>query len=142
VIHQIIDGEAVIINLARGFYYSLDKVGADVWSGIEAGLSRADLVRAVERAYHGDDIDSGVGAWLDQMVSEELIVEELHDGGPASAHVTDGLDGARAAFEPPVLHKYTDLEDLLLLDPIHQVDETGWPDARGAASQSNAAGSR
>jgi hypothetical protein len=25
------------------------------------------------------------------------------------------------------LHKYTDMEELLLLDPIHDVDETGWP---------------
>lgn len=30
-------------------------------------------------------------------------------------------------FEEPIFHKYTDMEDLLLLDPIHDVDETGWP---------------
>jgi hypothetical protein len=26
-----------------------------------------------------------------------------------------------------VLQKYTDMADLLLLDPIHEVDEQGWP---------------
>jgi hypothetical protein len=29
----------------------------------------------------------------------------------------------------PVLNKYTDMQDLLLLDPIHEVDERGWPNS-------------
>jgi hypothetical protein len=33
-------------------------------------------------------------------------------------------------FEAPVLQKYTDMQDLLLLDPIHDTDETGWPNIR------------
>ncbi len=28
---KVIDGEAIIINLANGVYYSMDKVGALVW---------------------------------------------------------------------------------------------------------------
>ena len=32
-----------------------------------------------------------------------------------------------SAFETPVLEKYTDMAELLLLDPIHDVDATGWP---------------
>jgi hypothetical protein len=32
------------------------------------------------------------------------------------------------AFTQPVLEVYTDMQDLLLLDPIHEVDEeAGWP---------------
>jgi len=35
---------------------------------------------------------------------------------------------AGTVFAPPVLEVYTDMQDLLLLDPIHDVDETvGWP---------------
>lgn len=30
-------------------------------------------------------------------------------------------------FQPPALESYTDMQDLLLLDPIHEVDEMGWP---------------
>jgi hypothetical protein len=26
-----------------------------------------------------------------------------------------------------MLQKFTDMQDLLLLDPIHEVDESGWP---------------
>jgi hypothetical protein len=28
---------------------------------------------------------------------------------------------------PPVLERYTDMQELLFLDPIHDVDESGWP---------------
>ncbi len=37
------------------------------------------------------------------------------------------------------MNKYTDMQDLLLLDPIHEVDETkGWPtrDPKSQAEQS------
>ena len=30
-------------------------------------------------------------------------------------------------YEPPVIECYPDMQELLLLDPIHEVDETGWP---------------
>ena len=36
-------------------------------------------------------------------------------------------------FVPPTLEKYTDMQDLVLLDPVHEVDERGWPHAQAAA---------
>ena len=27
----------------------------------------------------------------------------------------------------PALERFTDMEDLLLLDPVHDVEEMGWP---------------
>ncbi len=40
--------------------------------------------------------------------------------------------GDRPAFEAPVLESYSDMQDLLLLDPIHDVDDAGWPVANQA----------
>jgi len=37
------------------------------------------------------------------------------------------LSGTRQPFSAPVLNAYTDMEELLLLDPIHDVDQAGWP---------------
>jgi hypothetical protein len=39
-----------------------------------------------------------------------------------------------AEFHAPVLQVYSDMQDLLLLDPIHEVDATGWPMPAPAAS--------
>ncbi len=30
-------------------------------------------------------------------------------------------------YEEPKLGKHTDMQELLLLDPVHEVGETGWP---------------
>lgn len=35
-----------------------------------------------------------------------------------------------AGYRPPVLEVFADMQDLLLLDPIHDIDEVGWPVAR------------
>jgi hypothetical protein len=31
------------------------------------------------------------------------------------------------SFEPPKFTKFNDMQNLLLSDPIHDVDATGWP---------------
>ena len=129
VVHETIDGEVVIINLDTGCYYSLDGVGAVIWNRIERGASLGEMVEWLAGNYASDH--QQVEAAVQQLVTE-LQAEELIRGldGP----IGPGRDGARAepaqppaAFETPVLHKHTDMQDLLLLDPIHEVDETGWP---------------
>jgi hypothetical protein len=40
------------------------------------------------------------------------------------------MDGKQQEFSRPILTKYTDMKELLLLDPIHEVDETGWPNPK------------
>ena len=37
VVHETIDGETVVINLATGNYYSIEGSGADLWSRLLAG---------------------------------------------------------------------------------------------------------
>jgi hypothetical protein len=32
-------------------------------------------------------------------------------------------------YKIPVLNKYTDMQELLLLDPIHDVNAQGWPES-------------
>jgi hypothetical protein len=144
VVHQTIDGEAVIIHLERGFYYSLDKAGAEVWAAIHAKTSLPALAaRLKERYAHpGAEIDTAIAALVEELRREGLIVEDAVVPGPGPAQATVPKNGAAPPagmpFERPVLHKYTDLQDLLLLDPIHQVDEAGWPEPRSAGRPGNA----
>jgi hypothetical protein len=134
VIHETIDGEAVIVNLQSGSYYSIDKVGAAVWSHLESGLSVPRIVDAISAEYSGDRavIDRGIRALFTQLEQEGLVVAATATAADDSAAAANGAaaDGHdRPRFEPPVLHKYTDMEDLLLLDPIHDVGDKGWPNA-------------
>jgi hypothetical protein len=131
VIHQHIDGEAVIIDFASGSYYSASGSGAAVWNLLAAGLSVADLVATLTARFTGDGaiIADAVTAYLEQLAAEGLI--EAGAALPGMAEALPDLPAARPAFAPPTLQKYTDMEDLILLDPIHEVDDTGWPAPKG-----------
>jgi Coenzyme PQQ synthesis protein D (PqqD) len=131
VIHEIIDGEAVLVNLETGSYYSMAGVAAVVWDCLEKGLEGSQLVEVVTSRYEGEKsvIVSGIQRLLEDLQAEQLIVPAeaaaLNADKPAANWAANGP--TKPPFEAPVLHKYTDMEDLLLLDPIHDVDETGWP---------------
>ncbi len=135
VLHQTIDNEAVIINLDTGNYYSLLKSGADVWSAVERGAGISEIVAALARKYKAVEkvLEDSVVKFVEQLQTEGLI-EALHEANdsdnPPTAHEETSA-APQGPFEPPVLEKYEDMQDLILLDPIHEVDEEkGWPHAR------------
>ena len=132
VIHEVIDGEVVIVNLNTGNYYSIEKLGAAIWSFIDTAAALDQITDAIADRYEGNrkDIEIAVNKLVNQLVEEDIIVldksrkpnGEITSSGTAVRTHTEKL-----RFEEPVLNKYTDMEELLLLDPIHDVDETGWP---------------
>ena len=130
VIHEIIDGEAVLVNMENGSYYSIDSVGAVVWDYIEKGLSSSQIVEAISAQYAGEqaDITIGIEQLFDDLQTEQLIV--VGESAVSNNHTVINRANPAASkpkFVAPILNKYTDMEDLLLLDPIHDVDESGWP---------------
>jgi hypothetical protein len=131
VTHETIDGEAVIINLDSGNYYSLVDVGSFIWGLVENGASAHEVQNLALQTYHGNptDIDRGVQDLLAQLQQENLIVP-VNGAGEAfdpAIGVPSNNNHEKPSFNPPLLHKYSDMQELLLLDPIHDVDETGWP---------------
>ncbi len=132
VIHETIDGETVIVNLDSGNYYSLDKVGAEIWTLIGKGISLHGVIENMTFRYSGqrEEIDRVVSQFVDELMQEALIAP-LESGGAESGSNpgTEQADG-HPNFETPVLRKYSDMQELLLLDPIHEVDDTGWPNVK------------
>jgi hypothetical protein len=130
VTHETIDGEAVIINLDSGNYYSLVEAGSFIWALVERGASASELQDLLQQTYQGEagDIDQGVQELLAQLQQENLIVT-VH-GAPAVdlTEVMSSSNGhGKPSFKAPSLNKFSDMQELLLLDPIHDVDEAGWP---------------
>jgi hypothetical protein len=132
--HETIDGEVVIVNLASGSYYSLDSAGAEIWGRIAHRASFSEIVAYLTDRFDGkaEELAGAAKKLLEELETEGLIIKEPNAGE------TDSLEGrsvspgrpesaAKATFTPPSLNKYTDMQDLLLLDPIHDVDEAGWP---------------
>jgi hypothetical protein len=128
VIGEVIDGEAIVVNLETGAYYSLQGAGSLVWTLVSAGASRADIVAGIAGAYSGSaaEIAQGVDRLLEDLLNQGLIERTGEDN--ATQLVPGAVpNGDAAPFVAPVLTKYTDMADLLLLDPIHDVSPAGWP---------------
>ena len=139
VVHQTIDGETIIIDFDNGAYFSADGVGAVIWEQVAQNASVNNIVHALTQCYTGDhaNIEKEVERFLIELQRESLIAPL--DGAPPAPRATPTMSDpnltARPAFQAPLLQKYTDMQDLLLLDPIHEVDEQGWPIRKNAASE-------
>lgn len=129
VVSEVIEGEAVIMNLTTGRYFSCQGVGGEMWGLIEQGVTRDQILSHVQARYsvESDTLGQAVTEFLSALREHELIKEE-------PGHLSETVDespsaemGEKATFQMPALNVYSDMEDLLLLDPIHDVDETGWP---------------
>lgn len=133
VVNETIDGEVIMINLKSGHYYSTDRVGADIWAQAEKLASTAEIVQTLLLRYEGNsaDIEHAVGEFVDSLLRENLIRFDPEaaplEPGRKDAVPEAGRKILKVPFERPRLQKYSDMQDLLLLDPIHDVDETGWP---------------
>jgi hypothetical protein len=128
VIGEVLDGEAIIVSLETGAYYSLNGVGAEVWTAAQAGTTLAAVIAWAIAHYAGEPavIADGVTALVEELLGEGLLVAggvTAIECAPVSALSAAG----RPPFVRPNLEKYTDMADLLLLDPIHEVDAQGWP---------------
>ena len=129
VTHETIDGEAVLINLDSGNYYSLVEAGSLIWALVDRGASASEVHDLLQQTYQGNatEIDRGVQELLTQLQQENLIVPV--DG--AAADLSDVMPSTngheKPSFNAPLLNKFSDMQELLLLDPIHDVDEAGWP---------------
>jgi Coenzyme PQQ synthesis protein D (PqqD) len=127
VVYETIDGETILIHLGTGTYYSLDGSGSEVWEMLAPGSTREALLEAGRERYEGDPlaVDMGLSGLIDELLREELLVEYDAPRGPIASRQ---LPSGQAPFSVPVLQAYTDMQEFMLVDPIHDVDGVaGWP---------------
>ncbi len=129
VVSEIIDGEAVIMHLKSGNYYSTEHVGSQVWAWLEQGLSRSQIVDRMAARYEvaQSELSASFDAFLAELLAQDLVREVTAASATAAVDDSASVNGAARPFAPPVLNVYSDMKDLLLLDPIHDVDVVGWP---------------
>jgi Coenzyme PQQ synthesis protein D (PqqD) len=121
--------EAVILNLQSGNYYSLDGIGMVYWEYLSQGVPHREIV---------DHFTTRYAATVDQTAAIagdfDLLLDRLQaEGLVRSANVSRALSEvtctakASAEYTRPELARFDDVADMLLLDPVHDVSEEGWP---------------
>lgn len=121
---QDFDGEIVALNLSNGIYCSFRDLGAVLWRDLAAGHSVEALAALTAQALGGVE---AVRAFADRVMAEGLMRPAPT---AASPQVQPQIVSALAAGVTPALtfEVYEDMKNLLLYDPVHEVDEVkGWP---------------
>lgn len=98
IVADTIGDDTIVINISTGAYYALTPLGAQVW---QEATGAAGDVSPPEDA-------------LRTFVDEGLLV-------------TDRDLTVEAKDAESLYTKYSDMEDLLIADPIHEVGADGWP---------------
>lgn len=117
VIAKIMDGEAVIINLSNGLYYSIDRAGGAMWEMIDAGHRLEDIAAAIAARYDvtGTRAETDVLRLATELLREGLVALDGHGEMPPPS--MEAVAQPKQPYEPPELTAYRDMEDLLALDP-------------------------
>lgn len=100
VISDTIDNLVIVIHINSGAYYSLTKTSSAVWAKIEASENKFDEIEV---------------RYIKGFVDEQILI------------VQESLETIAPIEFSELATKYTDMEELILGDPIHGVDEQGWP---------------
>ena len=134
VVHELLDGEIIVMHLQSGNYYSLVGSGAEIWTQLIAGAPVDAILTQWNGQSTGDAevIEAATHGFVQQLVDEALIVPAPAGVAEAAMALSAAPAGGPRPFEPPTIQKFTDMQGLLLVDPIHEVDSMGWPHADAA----------
>ena len=114
---KILDGEAILINLSSGMYYSLDSVGSFIWSIIEAGHSQESIAESVADHYgiaKGTAIQD-VATLIAELTRENLVVSVAGDTAAGPLKIDDSA--TPEAYSAPLVTKFDDMAELFAFDP-------------------------
>ncbi len=123
-----IQDETIVIDFETGAYFSIGGYGCDIWGQIAAGLDASAILQSARITFDAVDgeAEEGILRFIGDLERETLIIK-TGEGSSAEPKAQPSPGTPKREFVRPSLNKYTDMKDLLLLDPIHEVDDRGWP---------------
>ncbi|MEM6329883.1 MAG: PqqD family protein [Planctomycetota bacterium] len=125
------DDEAVVIHFSTGKYFSMKGAACRLWVLLAQGHSVEQVTgHLASAATAGQKVAEGIRSFVDRVIEQDLL--EPAGDGPAEDTPIVAAAGDQAfaepGFEAPSFEVFDDMHDLIVLDPIHDVDDTGWPE--------------
>jgi hypothetical protein len=123
IVSELFEGEVVAVNLDSGNYYSIRNTGAYVWNALITQHSLEQIIHALSQTYQQQEtnITDEINQFVEALEKEGLLkTTQIADAQTElAAPVGD--------YVSPTLDTFNDMQEILLLDPVHDVDESGWP---------------
>jgi hypothetical protein len=130
---KVLDGEAIIINLSNGIYYSTDKVGGVLWAMLAEGYSLEEILAAIVARYDvsPEQARADIERLAAELLQENVVLASDH-APPPREHPEPRQ---KLAYESPQLNIHRDMGDLLALDPpMPGLEEIPWKEPAEGSS--------
>lgn len=119
--HETINNETILFDAETGHVLLLAGFASVLWSHLVGGAKLEELCEAVD-SHFGSDAGAATQTFLNDLRTAGILVpsnEIVRTGAPPSPWPSQ--------FTAPQLERYDDIAKIIAMDPIHEVDATGWP---------------
>ena len=123
VISEQIDDDTVVINLLTGCYYNFNKSASTIFKLLKNGNTKKDMILWYKKFFslNLEIATKDITTLLNYMIKKQLII---------NISKVDTLNSSKYIkydYVNPIIEEFDDMQDMLLLDPIHEVKNEGWP---------------
>ena len=124
--NEVFGDEVVIVNLYSGIYYSLTGTAAQVWIRTIQNYSLKEILAEFSLIYEEITVENReeVLELIADLLDKNLITEAQSS---SAAKVEFDSTLPKKPFTKPEIEVFSDMQEILLLDPVHDVDKSGWP---------------
>ena len=120
---DIADGVAIVINSETGIYYGMYDLGTAVFEKLISGVDYEDILTALKKMKNvPQNVEQKLKAFVEDLCAKELLIKISAPAKNETFFFDEDLfpDGLE-------VKEYSDAQELLMADPIHEVKETtGW----------------
>jgi len=129
-ISETIDGETIIINLETGYYYSVNKTATIIWNEIQKNNPTKNISQHFLNLYEVDEdtAEKSITEIISILLKDDLILELDSEISPNI--MEQRTNPMKGKFIMPKIERYDDMAGALMSDPVHDVNEDGWPNLK------------
>ncbi len=127
VVYEEYEDEIIFLQLREGFYYTLDRIAGDVVVALLRAKNVENALMWLLERYESDrdSMAKCCEGVLTHLENEKLFVErDVDTGDEGKLSLFSGEKQELKSFQ---IEKYEDIQDILTFDPVHEVNEDGWP---------------
>ena len=109
-VDESVDGEALIMDMVTGTYYTCLGASTVAWEALKRGVDQHQVSSLVASAYGvaADDVERDLEPFVADLLKDELLVPSTDGAGEALAIQLDDLGDVTGPYEAMTLERYTD----------------------------------
>lgn len=123
--YDVAEGMGVVIDFTTGCLYNFNELGTAIFDRINVGGDTDNILEMIKKTSGcPEDIEETYQEFINTLIEKQILIETPGD----CSDVETFTERDFAESKKPVVEEFNDVQDLILADPIHDVDpNTGWP---------------